>query len=77
MQEEQKRYAKNDKRRADVNEKDETKCMNSEANDAVDLNEDKSIDTEHEVKVVGESSRSSSFRDRMRGLSPHRRSLKD
>ena len=46
MQEEQKRYATNDKRRVDVQEKDETRCMNSEANDAADLNEEKSIDTE-------------------------------
>ena len=60
-----------------MQEKDETRCMNSEANDAPDLNEDKSIDTEQEVKVVGESPRSLSFRDRMRGLSPHRRPLKD
>ena len=45
MQEEQKQYTKNDKRRADVQEKDATRCMNSEANDAADLNEDKSIDT--------------------------------
>src|SRR5450631_89389 len=36
MQEEQKRFATNDKRRADVQEKDETRCMNSEANNAVD-----------------------------------------
>ena len=42
-----------------------------------DLNEDKSIDTEQEVKVVGKSLRSMSFRDRMRGLSPHRPPLKD
>jgi hypothetical protein len=51
--------------------------MMSEANDAAVLNEDKSIDTEQEVKVVGESSRSLSFRERMKGLSPHRRPLKD
>ena len=77
MQEEQKQYAKNDKRQANMQEKDETKCMNNEANDTTDLNEDKSINTEQEIKVVGESSRSLSFRDRMRGLSPHRRPLKD
>ena len=43
MQEEHKQYTKNDKRRADVLEKDARRCMNSEANDADDLNEDKSM----------------------------------
>ena len=65
MQEEQKQYAKNNKTRADVQEKD------------ADVNEDKTTNGEDEVKVVGESSRSLSFRERMRGLSPHRRPLKD
>ena len=77
MQEEQKRYAKNDKRRADVQKKDVTRCMNSEANDASDLNVDKSIDTEQGVKVVGESSRSLSFHEKMKELSPHRHPLKE
>ena len=40
VQGEQKRYVKNDKRRADVLEKDATRCMNGEANNAIDLNED-------------------------------------
>ena len=44
-----------------MQEKDVTRCMNSEANDAADLNEDKSIDTEQGVKVAGESSRSMLF----------------
>jgi hypothetical protein len=43
----------------------------------VDLDEDKSNETEQEVKVVGKSSKSLSFHERMRGLSPHRRPLKD
>ena len=64
VEEEQKRSVKNDKRQADVSEKD------------ADLNENKSIETE-EVKVVGESSKSLSYRERMKGLSPHRRPLKD
>ena len=64
MQEEQKRSAKNDKRRADVPEKD------------VDLDENKSIKME-KVKVVSKSLKSLSFPERMRGLSPHRRPLKD
>ena len=58
-------------------EKDAIRCMNSEANDVANLNEDKSIDTEQEVKVVGKSSRSLSFREMMKELSPHRRPLKD
>ena len=46
-------------------EKDATRCMNGEANHAVDLNEDKSIESKEEVKVVGESSRSLSSRERI------------
>ena len=65
MQEEQKQYEKNEKRHADVPEKD------------VHLDEDKSNETEQEMKVVGESSKSLSFRERMRGLSPHRCPLED
>ena len=49
------------KRQANVLEKDATKCLNGEADYAVDLNEEKSINTEEEVKVVGESLRSLSF----------------
>ena len=45
-------------------------------NDA-NLDEDKPNKTEQEVKVVGESLKSFSFRKRMRGLSPHCRPLKD
>ena len=51
--------------------------MNGETNDAVDLNEDKSIDTEEEVKVVGKSFRNFSFCERMKILSLHRYPLKD
>ena len=77
MQEDQKQYATNDKRQANVQEKDDTRCMNSEANDVAHLNEDKAIVTEQEVKVVDESLRSLSFCDKMRGLQLHRRPLKD
>ena len=42
-----------------------------------DLDKDKSNETEKEVKVEGESSKSLSFRERMRGLSPHYLPLKD
>ena len=60
-----------------MKENDATRCMNSEAHDAANLNEDKSIDMEHEVNVVGKSSRILSFHERVKGLSPYRRSLKD
>ena len=56
---------KNEKRHADVPEKD------------TDLDKDKSNETENEVKVEGESLKPLSFRERMQGLSPHRRPLKD
>ena len=58
-------------------EKDATRCINGEAHDVVNLNEDKSIDMEEEVKVVGESSRSLSFRERMKRLLRHCCLLKD
>lgn len=77
MQEEYKQYVKNEKRRADVLEKDATRCMNNEADDAAKLNEYKSNDKEKDVKVVGESSRSLSFRKRMKGLSSHSHPLKE
>ena len=77
MQEKPKQYAKNDKRQADVLEKDTVRCMNDEANHAVVLNEDKLIESEEEVKVVGKSSRSLSVCERMERLSPHCRPLKD
>ena len=42
-----------------------------------DLDEDKSNETEEEVNVIGESSKSLSFRDRMRGMTPHHLPLKE
>ena len=51
--------------------------MNSEANDTFELNEEKSNNKEKEDKVVGESLRSLLFRERMKGLLPQRRHLKD
>jgi hypothetical protein len=51
--------------------------VNSESNDAADLNVDNPIDTKQGIKVVGESSRSLLFRERMRHLSQHRRPLKE
>ena len=64
-QEEQKQYEKKEDRHEDAPEKD------------VDLGEDKPKENEHEMKVVGKSSKSRSFRERMRGLSPHHLPLKD
>ena len=76
MEEEQNRCAKNDKRLADVLMKDATRCMNGEADGAVDLNEDTSIDTEKFVKVIGKSSRYLLFRKMMKKLSLYCRPLK-
>ena len=59
------KHDKNEKRHADVPEKD------------ADLDENKLNKTEQEMKVEGESSKSVSFLERMRGLLPHRRPLKD
>ena len=41
------------------------------------MTDDKTTNMDVEVKGVGESSRSLSFRERMRGLPPHRLPLKD
>jgi hypothetical protein len=56
---------KKEKRQEDVPEKD------------AHLNEDKSNETKQKVKVEGESLKSLSLKKKMRGLSPHRRPLKD
>ena len=55
IQEEQKSYAKNDKRRANVLEKDATRCMNSETDDAGELNEENLKYIEQGIKVVDKS----------------------
>lgn len=73
MEDRHEQYAKHYKRRVDVPEKDATRCINDEANDAADLNEDKLIDTEEGIKVVGTSSSSCSFHEKMKRLSLHRR----
>ena len=77
MEEKRQQYAKNDKMRADVLEMDATWCMDGEEDDVVDLNIDKLIDVEEEVKVVGKSSRSLTFCDRMKRLSLHHCPLKE
>lgn len=61
----------------DVLEKVARSCMVSEANDVVNLSDDKSIDVEEEVKVVGESSRSLPLCKRLNILSPHHCPLKN
>ena len=71
MEEEHKQYVKNEKTRADVLEYD------ADMNEDVDLNKDKTTTREYEVKVIDKTSRSSSFREKMGGLSPHRCPLKD
>ena len=63
---------KNEKKQADVLENDFTRWMNSEADDAAELNKEKLNNMEKEVKVVGKSSMSMLFRERMKGILPHR-----
>ena len=70
MQEEHGQYDKNENIRLDVLLKD------VDVIEDANLNEKKSKDKKKEIKVVGESSRFLSFCERMRGLSPHRRTLK-
>ena len=60
-----------------TNIKDVTRSMNSESNDVDDSNVDNPTNTEQRVKVVGESSRPLSFRERMKNLSPHCLPLKE
>ena len=71
MQDKRKQYEKNQKKRADVLKED------VDVIEDANLNEEKVKDMEKEVKVVSKSSRFLLFRERMRGLSPHYRSLKD
>jgi hypothetical protein len=49
-----------------VQEKDTTRCINSEADDGTELSEEKSNDMEKDVKVIGESLRFLSFCERMK-----------
>ena len=60
-----------------MQDKDITRNMNSESNDVDDLNVDNPTNTKHGIKVVGESSRPLSFRERMKSLSPHHLPLKE
>lgn len=88
-EEERQPYAKRIKMQADVMENDSTSCVDSEADDAVDLSvdipwkrnelhgEDDSNDVEEEVKVVVESSRTLLSHERMKRLSPHHLTLKE
>ena len=65
MQYEHKQYEKKNQRQEDLSEKD------------VDLHEDKSKETEQEVKVESESLKSFSLCQKMRALPPHHLPLKD
>ena len=71
MKEEQKQNAKKIRWRTDVQKKDVG------GNEDVFVNDDKTTTKEVDEKGVGESSRSLSFRKRMRGLTPHCLLLKD
>ena len=62
---------KKDKLRADVLENNATMCVDGEENDA------ESSNVEEEFKVLGKSSRSLSFCERMRILSPHHCPVRD
>ena len=65
MQEEQKQNTKKSRWHLDVQEKD------------VGVNEEKTINRDDDLNELGKSSKSLSFREKMRGLSPHHFSLKD
>ena len=62
--------------RTDVQEKDITRSINSKSNDVDDLNVENPMNTEHGIKVVGESLKPLSFCERMRNLSMYRLPLK-
>ena len=67
---------KNIKMRADVIEKDATRCLDREADEAVNLSVDKSINVEDE-NVAAKSLKFLVFCDRMKRLSPHCHPLKE
>jgi hypothetical protein len=57
---------KKKKKKTDVLEENATRCMNTDADDGGDFNEEKSNNMEKEVKVVDESSTSLLFRERIK-----------
>ena len=87
-EEEQQQYVDKFKMKKDVVQKDSTNCVDRDANDAVDLSadipwkindvdsDDNSDDVE-EVNIAMESSKTLSFRERMKRLLPHRLPLKE
>ena len=87
-EEERQRYVDKFKMKADMVEKDSTNCLDRDANDAIDLSadilwkinevdgEDNSIDVE-EVEIAMESSKTLSFREKMKTLSLHCLPLKE
>ena len=46
-------------------------------NENISVNEEKTINRDDDINELGESLKSLSFRERMRGLSPHHLPLKD
>ena len=87
-EEERQRYADKFKMKKNVVQKDSRNCVDRDADDAVDLSadipwkindvdsDDNSEDVE-EVNIAVESSKTLSFHERMRRLSPHRPPLKE
>ena len=57
--------------------KGDPKEKDSDVNESIDVNENKTTTRKDEVKIVGKSLRSLSSCERMRGLSPHCHPLKD
>lgn len=77
MEEEWQQYAKNNKIQTDVLEKNATKWVDVEANDAINLSVHKSINVEEKIKMIAKSLRSTLFREMKKRLSPHRHPLKN
>lgn len=71
------RYLEKNKILENVMEKDGTSCVDSEANDVVDLSVDKLINVDEEVKVSTKSLRSLVFCKKMKILLPHCSLLKE
>ena len=87
-EEERQRYADKFKMKKNVVQKDSRNCVDRDADDVVDLNVDipwkiNDVDSDNnsedveEVNIAVESSKTLSFRERMRRLSPHPLPLKE
>ena len=85
-EEERQQYVDKFKMKKDVVQKDSTNCMDRDADDAIDLSADNpwkindvdSDDNSDDVEDIAvESSKTLSFREKMKRLSPHRLPLKE